>query len=1026
MKGLAVTLSLLSCLVASGEESVSFPSKGSYLNQTSSNYTDPGGTGSFVGSSISGAEATIIFGIICIIIGALCRGIKKKLSLPYMPLLILSGVILGWGADSLGYLGKSVLKVMEIEPKTILFTFVPVLTFEIAFNIDPFVFKKQMVQVLLLAVPGVFIGMILNGFFFKMFLGYGSEISWVEGLLMGSLMSATDPIAVVVLLKEIGTSKTFNVLLEGESLINDGTALVLFLIFSEAFKSGSLGLFSTVFQFLKLSIGGVIVGVCVALALLFWIRGITRDKIMITTLSFLSCFISFLLSEEYFKVSGMIAIVACGLTMGRLGKLQILPDVQRSMHDIWSFAQFLSETMLYVMTGSIIGEKILTFNLSTITFGDFLLSIFFFALIVLGRYLMLVILQPLMNRFGFPLDTRDIIVLTYSGLRGAITTCLALFIVIDVDYSQRFRDLVIFHTTLVVLYTVLINGLTVKYLIRRVQFKTKTVAEQKLELNVQKKLVVESIKRKRELEISQFFQQVDWNTAIDLTHIKVYMNQITNVENELHQKNSTEMFSARDSALFARDESLIETRLRVYQLLKSETFAAIKDNLFESNIVQHLKDAIDICADEPKRPIWVWENLSENFLSFEKINSLYKLRHKFIIGYFIDKILLMDLHYLYDCLLLSTLVMREVSINKRYSVPMSSSLIDIVFGELEANLKQSEYYLFHFIEFYPELAKDLQNRKAAKMILNTEKVQLQDLLLNGMIDETNFERITDSVDSRIRRIDFERAAIELKNVHTLKVISPIFNLLSENEFEFLESKLCLMNFEKDQKLYLKERIITGVYVIANGLVVEEVDEARTHCGSGQVLNFANLISTSGFALSTAIAESNTTAYFIANHVLMSLMSRNDQFEEAVYRSTLPFMLRIYSKMTDSNEITQTVMKAAQGSFMRERKGSTFSLPFGGFLFSGELSCTVKEETQPPAPKGATQLAFSETTLVPPNELYEAISDVRLLGFFFKDETEAEPHAEQQNSKERPISKIYEEDVNKAFVKAMKFVGLRSS
>lgn len=1026
MRSLVVTLTLLNCLVASGEESISFPSAHNYVNQTSLCPNDLGSTGSYIGKKISPAEATILFGIVSIIIGAMCRGLKKRFSLPYMPLLILSGVILGWGANSLGYLGEAILKVMEIEPKTILYTFVPVLTFEIAFNIDPFVFKKQMVQVLLLAVPGVFIGLTLNGFFFKMFLGYGSEISWVEGLLMGSLMSATDPIAVVVLLKEIGTSKTFNVLLEGESLINDGTALVLFLIFSKAFKEGSLGLFSTVFQFLKLSIGGVIVGTCVALALLFWIRGITRDKIMITTLSFLSCFVAFFASEEYFKVSGMIAIVACGLTMGRLGKLQILPDVQRSMHDIWSFAQFLSETMLYVLTGTIIGEKILTFNLSTITFGDFLLSIFFFALIVLGRYLMLVLLQPLMNKFGFPLDTRDIIVLTYSGLRGAIATCLALFIVIDTNYSQRFRDLVIFHTTLVVLYTVLINGLTVKYLIRKVQFKTKTIAEQKLELNVQKKLVVESIKRKRELEISQFFQQVDWNVAIDLTHIKVYMSQIANVENELHQKNSTEMYSSRDSALFAKDESLIETRLRVYQLLMSETFAAIKDNLFESNIVQHLKDAIEFCADEPKRPIWVWENLSENFLSFEKINSLYKLRHKFIIGYFIDKILLMDLHYLYDCLLLSTLVMREVSINKRYSVPMSISFINTVFGELEANLKQSEYYLFHFIEFYPELAKDLQNRKAAKMILNSEKLQLKDLLLNGMIDEASFERITDSVDSRMRRIDFERATIELKNVHTLKVISPIFNLLSENEFEYLESKLCLMNFEKEQKLYLKERIITGVYVIANGLVVEEIDEAKTHCGSGQVLNFANLISTSGFALSTAIAESNTTAYFIANHVLMTLMNKNSPFEEAVYRSTLPFMLRIYSKMTDSNEITQTVMKATQGSFMREKKGSTFSLPFGGFLFSGELTTNSKEGIRTSASKGKGEGLYSETMIVPSNESYEAISEVRLLGFYSKDETETEPNAEPQNLKDRPISKIYDEDVNRAFDKAMKFVGLRSS
>ena len=109
----------------------------------------------------------------------------------------------------------------------ILFIFIPVLIFESGFNCDWYVFKRALINIILLAGPGVFLGAIMLAICLKVFLNY-DDISWYGALTMGSILCATDPVAVVALLKELGASVRFNTLIEGESLLNDGTAMVFY------------------------------------------------------------------------------------------------------------------------------------------------------------------------------------------------------------------------------------------------------------------------------------------------------------------------------------------------------------------------------------------------------------------------------------------------------------------------------------------------------------------------------------------------------------------------------------------------------------------------------------------------------------------------------------------------------------------------------------------------------------------------------------------------------------------------------
>lgn len=154
------------------------------------------------------------------------REVNKKTKFPYTPMLIIVGIIMGNWRESLGVIGQSTTILSHINPHMLLFIFIPVLIFESGFNCDWYIFKRALFNIILLAGPGVLWGAILLACCLKWVCGYGdNELSWAGALTMGSILSATDPVAVVALLKELGASIRFGHLIEGESLLNDGVAM---------------------------------------------------------------------------------------------------------------------------------------------------------------------------------------------------------------------------------------------------------------------------------------------------------------------------------------------------------------------------------------------------------------------------------------------------------------------------------------------------------------------------------------------------------------------------------------------------------------------------------------------------------------------------------------------------------------------------------------------------------------------------------------------------------------------------------
>ncbi|MDA2934898.1 cation:proton antiporter, partial [Acidobacteria bacterium AH-259-D05] len=210
----------------------------------------------------------------------------------------------------------------------------------------------------------------------------------------GALISATDPVAVIALFKEMGAPKRLTMLVEGESLFNDGTALVLFRVILGVVLVGEFSgqtLADGLAEFVKVFTGGVVVGVLLGVFFAKIIQIVENDHLVEITLTTILALSAFMIAEHFLDVSGVMATVAAGLTMGSYGRTKISPPVHRKMESFWQYFAFICNSLIFLLVGLSIDFSL---------FVDDSQAIFFGALaVVVGRAVVIYTLFPVIGRF---------------------------------------------------------------------------------------------------------------------------------------------------------------------------------------------------------------------------------------------------------------------------------------------------------------------------------------------------------------------------------------------------------------------------------------------------------------------------------------------------------------------------------------------------------------------------------------------------------------------------------------------------
>lgn len=399
------------------------------------------------------ADAVLVI-MLLLASGAIIAGLFRNVPIPYTVMLVLLGALLNYIAQF--WQPLQLINNFRLTPELILFIFLPTLIFEAGLSLPARQLVKDIAPILILAIPAL----LISGLFIGAVLHYGLGLSLIAALLFGALISATDPVAVISLFKELGAPARLTVLVEGESLFNDATAIVVFNIVVGLSVASGFGLMDTgaaTATFLKVFFGGALIGVCTGLlaSLIINRLHIHSNGILIITLAL--AYMSFIVAEHGLHLSGVMAVAFAAITMGLLVLPKISEDADHSLHTTWEFLADICNTLLFILIGFSINPAHLLQNID-------LLGVVI-VLVIAARAGVIYSLVPVTTKAFklLPISYAERHIMWWGGLKGG----LAIAMVLSIPDSLAEKQLLIDLTAGVVLFTLLINAPTIRPIIHR-------------------------------------------------------------------------------------------------------------------------------------------------------------------------------------------------------------------------------------------------------------------------------------------------------------------------------------------------------------------------------------------------------------------------------------------------------------------------------------------------------------------------------------------------------------------------------
>jgi CPA1 family monovalent cation:H+ antiporter len=373
--------------------------------------------------------------------------VARRLSLPYTVGLVLAGAALAISRYDTG---------VRLTHDIIFDVILPPLLFEAAINIPWHELRRDMVPVLVLSILGVVISAIVVSLGMAWLLGW----PFASALVFGVLIAATDPVAVIAMFKDTGVGGRLRLLVESESLFNDGVAAVLFGL-ALTWAQGQTGsTLDAVWSLVAITGGGIALGLATG-ALGIAIAGRTGEHMVEAAVTGVAAYGAFLAADAL-HVSGVLATVSAGLLMGSAGirgnaaKWGLSDQGKAFVLELWDFAAFIANSLVFLL----IGLAVARVPFEKVGWGTLAAAI---ALVLIGRAATVYPLSQIFARSQWKIDIRKQHVLWWGGLRGALALALALAL----PSSLPLHDEIVIASFAVVVFSVLFQGLTMTPLMRR-------------------------------------------------------------------------------------------------------------------------------------------------------------------------------------------------------------------------------------------------------------------------------------------------------------------------------------------------------------------------------------------------------------------------------------------------------------------------------------------------------------------------------------------------------------------------------
>ncbi len=405
---------------------------------------------------------TIVLIIMALMIGV--SGMADKIKLPAPVLLLLAGIGVGF---------LPAMPDIELNPEIVMLLFLPPLLYDAAFNISFKDFKTNINTIGTLAIGLVFITTMGIAVVARYLI---PGMNWSLAFVLGAILSATDAVAAIGITKGLELPHKTITILEGESLVNDASALIAYRFAIAAVSGVAFVWWKASLQFLLVLAGGFLVGMIAGILLRFVLRFFRTNDMVVIGLTLLMPFVTYLVAEN-FHVSGVIAVVILGLSMSRLSRQKFPERIKSQSKNFWDIIIFLLNGLIFLLIG--LQFPIVLKKMNTAEIWTYIRYAALIAVTALGIRMIRVYLQQFNLQRAFQgkrrisedalFDSKTSFIITWSGMRGIVSLAIAIGLPESLDDGSPFpmRNEIIFLSIVVVLFSLLGQGLSLPWVVKK-------------------------------------------------------------------------------------------------------------------------------------------------------------------------------------------------------------------------------------------------------------------------------------------------------------------------------------------------------------------------------------------------------------------------------------------------------------------------------------------------------------------------------------------------------------------------------
>ncbi len=745
-----------------------------------------------------------------LIVSALVQPLAVRLGLASSVLLAVVGVAVGVSATFLISSGlfatfagiARVIVNLPMHSDAFLYIFLPMLLFESALNIDVHRMLEDAAPILLLAIVAVLIATLVIGAGLAPIAG----VSVVPCFLLGSIVATTDPVAVVAIFRDVGAPARMTRLVEGESLMNDAAAITLFVLLLNIQTGGHTAhIGEACLTFVRNLMGGILTGYIGARLIIWMLKWLLDLRLAQVTLTLALPYAVYIIGERQFEVSGVVAAVTAGLVMNAIGQPRVSPDDWRFLHDIWEQLSFWASSLIFVLAALLVPRM-----LAHVGWYDVLLLLVLVVAALAARALVLFGMLPILTalRLSQSINNRFKAVIVWGGLRGAVTLALALAVTENIHVAPDVRTFIGVLATGFVLFTLLINGTTLRLLIHILGLDRLSDLDQAL--------------RDQVLALSQ--ERVSDSVNAIATEYNFSSGMSRRIV-ELHGARNISADSAgRESSIeaYTEDHQLLLGLLALANHERDLVIGHFTERTVSGRIVEELLAAVGVLIDRTRA--------GGQLEYMRAAREIVNFSRRFHIAHFLHRRLSLD-GPLVDCLadrfellLIARMVLQDLGpyINRKLSPLIGSHVTEIVRDLMRQRHEMTEAAIVALRQQYSVYAELLERRLLEKFWLHHEDMEYRALFEDGVIGPELYSVLRREIlTARMEVEKRPRLDLGLDNRSLISKV-PMFSTLTKDQLNAVVRLLRPRIAIPGERLIRNGTVADAMYFLSSGSVEVQV------------------------------------------------------------------------------------------------------------------------------------------------------------------------------------------------------------